>query len=67
VKLGKNASENCAQVSEDYWREAIKKSSIFKWHKQFKVGRSWKMMKEAVIHNVTLPKKVLKKCGIWCI
>jgi hypothetical protein len=38
VKLGKNASDTCALVSEDYGGEAMKKSSVFKWHKQFKAG-----------------------------
>jgi hypothetical protein len=31
------------------------------------VTRTWKMIKDVVIHNITQPKKVLKKCGIWCI
>jgi hypothetical protein len=38
VKLGKNASDTCAMQSEAYGGEAMKKSSIFEWHKQFKEG-----------------------------
>jgi hypothetical protein len=39
VKLGKTASDTCAMLSEAYEGEAMKKSSIFEWHKQFKEGR----------------------------
>jgi hypothetical protein len=35
VKPGKNASGTCAVLSEAYGREAMKKSSVFEWHKQF--------------------------------
>jgi hypothetical protein len=38
VKLGKNASDTCAMLSESYVGEAMKKSNVSKWHKQFKGG-----------------------------
>jgi hypothetical protein len=38
VKLGKNASDGCAVLSEAYGGEAMKKSSVFEWHTQFKQG-----------------------------
>jgi hypothetical protein len=33
VKLGNNANGTCAIFSEAYWEEALKKSSVFEWHK----------------------------------
>jgi hypothetical protein len=39
VKLGKNASDTCAKLSKAFEGEAMKKSSVFEWHKQFKEGR----------------------------
>jgi hypothetical protein len=36
VKLGKNASDTCAMLSEAYGGEAMKKSSAFDCHKRFK-------------------------------
>jgi len=36
VKLGKNASDTCAMLSEAYEGEAMKKSSVSEWHKWFK-------------------------------
>jgi hypothetical protein len=38
VKLGKNASDTCAVLYEDYVGEAMKNSSVFEWHKWFKEG-----------------------------
>jgi hypothetical protein len=38
AKLGKNASDTCAVVS-DYGGEIVKKSSVFEWYKQLKAGR----------------------------
>jgi hypothetical protein len=35
VKLGKNASDTCAMLSEAYGGETVKKSSVFGWHKRF--------------------------------
>jgi hypothetical protein len=31
------------------------------------VTRAWNMMKEVVVHDLTEPMKMLKKCGIRCI
>jgi hypothetical protein len=39
VKLGNNASDTCAMLSEAYGREAMKKSSVLECHKRFKEGR----------------------------
>jgi hypothetical protein len=39
VKLGKNANDTCAKLSEAYGREAIKILSFLVWHEKFKVGR----------------------------
>jgi len=36
VKLGKNASDTCAMLSEAYEGEIMKKSSVSVWHKWFK-------------------------------
>jgi hypothetical protein len=36
AKLEQNASDTCAILSEAYWGEAMKKSSVFEWRKQFK-------------------------------
>jgi len=38
VKLRKNASDICALLSEDYGRDAVKKSSATEWPKWFKEG-----------------------------
>jgi hypothetical protein len=64
VKLGKKASDTYAMLSKAYGGEAVKKSSVFKWHIQFKeVHKNWKMMK-MVVQELTEPLKILKKCGI---
>jgi hypothetical protein len=36
VKLGRNKNDICTMLSEAYDREAMKKSSVFEWHKRFK-------------------------------
>jgi hypothetical protein len=38
VKLGNSASSTCAVLSEVYEGEAMKKTSVFEWHKRFKEG-----------------------------
>jgi len=68
VKLGKNASDTCAMLSEAYGEEAMKKSSVFEWHKWFKEGhenveddeRSGYPRSHRTNENV-------EKCRIWCI
>jgi hypothetical protein len=41
VKLGKNASDTCAMVSEGYGGEAMKKSNVSEWYKRFKKGHEY--------------------------
>jgi hypothetical protein len=36
VKIGKDANDTCAMLSERYRGEAMKKSSVFEWHKRFR-------------------------------
>jgi hypothetical protein len=46
----------------------MKKSSVFEWHKWFKrVARTWKMMKQVVVQDLTGSMKIVKKSGICCI
>jgi len=72
MKLGKNASDTCAMLSEAYGGEAMKKSSAFEWHKRFKEGhenmdddddddeRRGRRRSQRSNENV-------EKCGIFCI
>jgi hypothetical protein len=39
AKLGKSASEILQMFPEAYGADAMKKSSVFEWHKMFKGGR----------------------------
>jgi hypothetical protein len=39
AKLGKSASETQQMLTEAYGADAVKKSSVFEWHKRFKEGR----------------------------
>jgi len=39
VKIGKSASETLALLTVAYGERAMKKSSVFEWHKRFKEGR----------------------------
>jgi len=66
VKLGKNASDTCALVSEDYGGEAMKKSGVFEWHKWFKDGLK-NIEDESSSHPTYNKTKELKNCIIWCI
>jgi hypothetical protein len=36
AKLGKSASETLQMLIEAYGADAMKKSSVFEWHKRFK-------------------------------
>jgi hypothetical protein len=60
VKLGKNASDTCAMLSEAYGEEVMKKSSISECHEYVEDD-------EVVVQDLTELMKMLKKCGIWCI
>jgi hypothetical protein len=39
AKSGKSASETLQMLTEVYGADAMKKSSVFEWHKRFKEGR----------------------------
>jgi len=39
VKIGKSASETLALLTVAYGEYAMKKSSVFEWHRWFKEGR----------------------------
>jgi hypothetical protein len=39
AKLGRNASETLQVLTEAYDVDAMKKLSVFEWHKRFKEGR----------------------------
>jgi uncharacterized cysteine cluster protein YcgN (CxxCxxCC family) len=39
AKLGKSASETLQMLTESCGTDAMKKSSVFEWHKKFKGGR----------------------------
>jgi hypothetical protein len=38
-KLGNDANDTCAMLSENYGGETTKKSNVSEWHKQYKEGR----------------------------
>jgi hypothetical protein len=39
TKLGKSASETLQMLAEAYGADAMKKSSVFEWHKRFREGQ----------------------------
>jgi len=39
VKIGKSASETLALLTVAYGEYALKKLSVFEWHRRFKEGR----------------------------
>jgi hypothetical protein len=39
AKLGKSASETLQMLTKTYGADAMKKSSVFEWHKRFKEGQ----------------------------
>jgi hypothetical protein len=44
AKLDKRASETLQMLTEAYGADAMKKSSVFEWHKRFKEG--WEDVKD---------------------
>jgi hypothetical protein len=44
AKLGKSACETLQMLAEAYGANAVKKSSVFEWHKKFKEG--WEDVKD---------------------
>jgi hypothetical protein len=76
VKLGKNASDTCAVLSEDYGGEAMKMSSAFELHKRLKEARMSKFqmktflissfdMKDMLTLNSFHKDKQLIKLIMW--
>jgi hypothetical protein len=51
VRLGKNASDTCAMLSDAYGEETMKKSSVFEWHKWLKESLHIKVTDEDTAHN----------------
>jgi len=68
VKIGKGTSETLAILTVAYGEYAMKKSSVFEWHRQFKERR------EDVQDNPRSgqPKKAKDRCkcgqsrNLWC-
>jgi len=50
VKLGRNASDTCADLSKAYGGEVMKRSSVFEWQKRFEEGRENVEGNESVHH-----------------
>jgi hypothetical protein len=46
VKLGKNASDACAVLSEAYWEEAVYNLNVFEWCKRFKESSHFEITNE---------------------
>jgi hypothetical protein len=51
VKLGKNASDICVIISKAYGGEAMKKSSVYEWHKWFKESSHAKITNKDNAHH----------------
>jgi hypothetical protein len=54
VKLGKNASDTCAMLSDAYGGEAMKKLSVFGLHKRFKESSHIEITNEFIPQGQTL-------------
>jgi hypothetical protein len=51
-------------VLQAYGGEAMKKQSVFEWHKRFKEGRERVDDDDEEVQALAEPMKMLKKCGI---
>jgi hypothetical protein len=51
VKFGKNASDIWATLSKAFGGEAMKKSSVFDWHKRFKESSRFETTDEENVHH----------------
>jgi hypothetical protein len=51
VKLGKNASDTCAVLSETFGGDTMKKSHVLEWHKQLKESSHVKGTCEETAHH----------------
>jgi hypothetical protein len=51
VKLGKNASDICAMLSEAYGGKAVENSSVFERYKRFKVSSHFQITNEDSPHH----------------
>jgi hypothetical protein len=62
TKLGKNATDSCGLLSDAGGEEAMENSSVFndmngsKW-----VARTWKIIKDVSVQDITELTKILKK------
>jgi hypothetical protein len=62
AKSVNNASNTCAMLSEDYRRETVRKLCVLKAINGSKrVVKTWKVMKEVVIQDVTEQMRMLRK------
>jgi hypothetical protein len=68
AKLSKSTTGTQQMLTEAYGADAMKKSSVFEWHKRFKEGREDVKDDE----RIGCPKshwkmKMWKKCGNWFV
>jgi trimethylamine:corrinoid methyltransferase-like protein len=59
VKLGKNANDTCAMLSVAYGEEVMKSRVFLSGINGSESHRTWKMMKEVVIQDLTELMKML--------
>jgi hypothetical protein len=64
----KNANDICAMLYETYGGESAK-SQVFCYgiNGSKRVARTWKIVNEVVVQDLTEPMKTSKKCVICCI
>jgi hypothetical protein len=64
----KNTSNTCAVFSEAYGGEAMKSNAFLSGINGSKrVTRTWNMMEEVVVQDLTEPVRMLKNYAMWCI